>query len=137
MIPQLTKILIKSTSSPDYVRQFGSGVLEIFRLADNFITRITLAPDWRWSKDFAPQVVDSNSLARHTVYVLSGRLTLMLEDGTSRDLSPGDMAVIPSIDDAYVGGPEACVLLTFANVADGCVDQISLCGQGATWEPED
>lgn len=47
----------------------------------------------------------------HVGYVLSGRLHVRMNDGSTLDLEAGELCVIPSGQDAWVVGDEACRLL--------------------------
>jgi len=51
-------------------------------------------------------------------YVVSGRMTVTMDDGTSGQFSPGDLMVAPPGHDAVVDGDEPCVLIDWQGVAD-------------------
>ena len=54
----------------------------------------------------------------HTTYVLSGRMHVQMDDGTTRVIGPGEVAVIPPGHDAWIVGNEPCVALDFTGMAD-------------------
>jgi uncharacterized cupin superfamily protein len=49
--------------------------------------------------------------------MISGRMHVVMEDGTETELVPGDAAVIPPGHDAWIVGDEACVFLDFMGAA--------------------
>ena len=49
----------------------------------------------------------------HVGYVLSGRMKVVMDDGTETEASAGDAAVIPPGHDAWIVGDEPCVWLEF------------------------
>ena len=64
----------KSFSTPDEVRSFASGCIDVIRLDDVTIGRFALRPGWRWSKDVKPVVRTRSCQLRHVGYVMSGTL---------------------------------------------------------------
>src|SRR5918997_5444365 len=52
--------------------------------------------------------------AHHIGYVLSGRMKVVMDDGTEAEAGAGDAAVIPPGHDAWIEGDEPCVWLEFA-----------------------
>src|SRR5664280_450899 len=56
--------------------------------------------------------------AAHMAYIVSGRMTVTMDDGTSEQFSPGDLMVAPPGHDAVVDGDEPCVLIDWQGVAD-------------------
>jgi quercetin dioxygenase-like cupin family protein len=51
--------------------------------------------------------------AGHTGYVVSGRMHLRMDDGTEREIGPGDAVRIEPGHDAWVVGNENCVMIDF------------------------
>lgn len=49
-------------------------------------------------------------------YVLSGRLKVIMDDGTELEFGPGDVVAIPPGHDGEVVGDEPCVVLDFAGM---------------------
>jgi quercetin dioxygenase-like cupin family protein len=47
------------------------------------------------------------------LYVISGRMRVRMDDGTEKEVVPGDAAVIPPGHDAWVIGNEPCVSIDF------------------------
>jgi quercetin dioxygenase-like cupin family protein len=77
------------------------------------IGRGTIEPGWRWSEHIKPIAGTASCEAPHTLYVMSGRLHVAMDDGTEGEIGPGMAAVIPPGHDAWVVGDEPCMTLDF------------------------
>ncbi len=107
----------KALSTPDVVRTFPHGHVDIVNLDETYIARLSWEPGWRWSKDVAPVVQTSSCQNRHLGYVLSGTLRVVMDDGSELDLRVGDAFEIPPGHDAWVVGDEAFDTVEFASAA--------------------
>ena len=96
----------KSFATPDQVRQFASGRLDIVTLDEMAIGRFLLQPGWRWSTDVAPIVGTRSCQHRHVGYTISGSLEVRMDDGTELVIGAGDAYEIPPGHDACVAGDE-------------------------------
>jgi hypothetical protein len=116
----MSKISAKSFGSPDEVRTFEKGKIEIVNFPDSGVTigRGTLEPGWSWEKCIKPLVKTDSCQAPHTSYVISGRIKTRMNDGTEIEGGPGDTAVIPPGHDSWVVGDEPCVLIDFTGMKD-------------------
>ncbi|MDD4890613.1 MAG: cupin domain-containing protein [Phycisphaerae bacterium] len=108
------QILRRSLNSPDESRSLGSGELQQVRLGGVVVSRITLEPGWRWSRDVKPMGKTDSCQARHVQYIVTGRLMIAMDDGTKMELSGGDAAVIPPGHDAWVLGPDEVTIIDFS-----------------------
>ena len=106
-----TKAEFKRFATPDEVRTFGHGKVELINIAGGSVGRLTLEPGWRWSQDVKPIVGTDWCTAPHFQYQLSGRLHIVMADGAEFDLGPGDVSNLPSGHDAWVVGDEPVVLV--------------------------
>src|SRR6476620_1306736 len=100
----VTKLQSKSHSSPDEVRSPSKTRLEVVDLGNYVIGRMNLQPGWRWSECIKPVVKTERCLLSHVGYVVAGRLTVKLEDGSQKTLSAGESYTIPPGHDAWVEG---------------------------------
>jgi quercetin dioxygenase-like cupin family protein len=91
------------TSSTSGGVTVGSGVVE---------------PGWRWSEHARPIAGTDSCQAAHTGYILSGRMHVVMDDGTDGHAGPGDAFVIPPGHDAWTVGDDPCVFLDFSGMAD-------------------
>jgi hypothetical protein len=107
----------KSLDSPDEVRQFQAhGHLDLVNLGTGAVGRGVFEPGWRWSNDVKPIAGTDSCQAEHVGYVLSGSMTVRMDDGDEHTYTPGEAFHMPPGHDAWTEGDEACVLLDFAGV---------------------
>jgi quercetin dioxygenase-like cupin family protein len=105
---------VKNLGSPDETRPFaGKGRAEVVSVGGTTIIRGTFEPGWRWSEHVKPIAGTESCQAGHTGYVVSGRMHIRMDDGTERDLGPGDATRIEPGHDAWIVGDEACVFVDF------------------------
>jgi class 3 adenylate cyclase len=102
-VPRLQR---KSFATPDQVRRFATGRLDVVRLDEIAIGRFVLEPGWRWSKEVAPTAGTRSCQHRHVGYVIAGTLEVRMDDGTELVIGPGDAYEIPPGHDAWVVGDE-------------------------------
>ena len=110
---------IKSFDSPDETRPFADkGSAAAVSLASGTALKGTFEPGWRWSEHVKPIADTDSCQAAHLGYVLSGRMHIVMDDGTEGEVGPGDAVSIPPGHDAWTVGDEACVLVDFGQVGD-------------------
>jgi hypothetical protein len=112
----------KSFAEPDEVREFPNGRAEILRIGDAEVGRLIFEPGWRWSSDVKPIAGTSSCEAPHFQYHVSGRLHIVMDDGTEMVAGPGDITSLPSGHDAWVVGDEPVVAVDWygaSNYAKG------------------
>jgi uncharacterized cupin superfamily protein len=112
------KMQKKSLNSPDEVRTFEKGKIEVANLGDVSIGRSTFEPGWSWESCVKPIVKTNSCEAPHTGYIVSGRIKVVMDDGTEGEAGPGDTAVIPPGHNAWVVGNEPCVMIDFTGAKD-------------------
>ncbi len=109
---------IKSTLSPDETRSFVShGHANVVNVGDHPVLLGTFEPGWRWSLHVKPLAGTGSCQAAHLLYVISGRMAVVMDDGTTGEVGPGDVAAIPPGHDAWTVGDEACVGVDFGGYA--------------------
>ncbi|MDQ0092213.1 cupin domain-containing protein [Paeniglutamicibacter psychrophenolicus] len=101
----------KNLDSPDEVRDFAHGHMDIVQVAGRTVGRMVFEPGWRWSVHMRPTAGTDSCRVLHTGAVLSGRLAVRMDDGTEAVAGPGDVFVIEPGHDGWVLGDEPCVLL--------------------------
>ena len=110
---------VKSCNSPDETRQLANmGKVELVQMGGVTIGRVTLQPGWRWSEHVKPIVKTESCQAPHTGYVISGRLHIKMDDGTEREIGPGEAFVCQAGHDAWVVGNEPHVNIDFTGMTD-------------------
>jgi class 3 adenylate cyclase len=73
-------------------------------------------PGWRWSKDVRPAVGGDWCRIRHVGYVVSGRLGIDFQDGSSVVFGPGDVFDVPPGHDGYTVGDEPVVQIEWSGL---------------------
>jgi hypothetical protein len=100
-----------SFEKPDEVRHFPHGRVEIVTVGGAEIGRLVLEPGWRWSNDVKPIAGTDLCEAPHMQYHVSGRVHVVMADGTEFEAGPGDVTSLPQGHDAWVVGDEPVVVV--------------------------
>jgi hypothetical protein len=108
----------KNFNSPDEVRTFEKGKIELLNIGGGIVGRLTLEPGWRWSQHVKPLVGTEWCEAPHFQYQLSGRLHALMADGTEFESGPGDVTALPSGHDGWVVGNEPVVLVDWSGASN-------------------
>jgi hypothetical protein len=108
----------KSLNSPDEVRKFDKGKVELVNIAGATVGQATFEPGWKWSTCVKPIANTNSCQAAHFGYQVSGTMTTRMDDGTERTSKAGDVLNIPPGHDAWVVGNEAVVVLDFQGMVD-------------------
>jgi hypothetical protein len=112
----------KDFASPDEVREFDNGRLELVNIGDSQIGRLVLEPGWRWSESVKPIAGTDLCEAPHFQYHVSGTIRIQMADGTEFDAMPGQVTTLPSGHDAWVVGDEQVIVVDWwgaSNYAKG------------------
>ena len=108
----------KEFKSPDETRTFEKGRLDLINIGGGTVGRLTLQPGWRWSKHVKPIAGTEWCEAPHFQYHLSGRLHVLMADGTEFEVGPGEVSLLPSGHDGWVVGDEPVVLIDWAGASN-------------------
>jgi hypothetical protein len=104
-------------SSPDEIQTFEDCKMELAKFDNVTIGRVLLQPGWSREKSIKPIVkTDTCQSPPHTQYIISGRIKVVLDDGTEEELGPGDAAMIQSGHKTWVVGDEP--LIDFTNLTE-------------------
>lgn len=104
----------KSLDRAEEKREFPKGWVEVVTIGEVTIGRGTMMPGWKWSESVKPIAHTDSCQAAHTLYVISGRMRVRMDDGNEIEFGPGDAGVIPPGHDAWVVGNEPCVNIDFS-----------------------
>ena len=106
-------ISVKSLDSPDQAYEFGdAGRYDITVIGDSMVARSVLNPGWSWDEYIKPHAEGAESCPEtHHVYVISGRIRYLTDEGDEVLAGPGDHLVIGPGHRAWVDGPEPCVVV--------------------------
>lgn len=105
----VTKLQVKSHSSPDEVRTPNKTRVEVVQVEGFTIGRFTLEPGWRWSECVKPVVKTDQCQVSHVGYAVSGQITVRMKDGTEKTIVAGESYTIPPGRDAWVEGNQPFV----------------------------
>ncbi|HMS35350.1 MAG TPA: cupin domain-containing protein [Ignavibacteria bacterium] len=105
---------VKSLNNPDELRTPPKTKIEVVKVGDTTVMRATFEPGWKWSECIKPLAGTNSCQAPHVNYVISGRMKVVMDDGSEMEMGPGDAADIPPGHDAWVIGSEPCVAIDFA-----------------------
>lgn len=108
----------KSFDSPDEVRKFEKGKLELVNVNGAMIARATFEPGWKWSTCIKPIAKTEHCMGAHFGHQLSGTLVTRMEDGTETISRAGDVLSIPPGHDGWVVGDETVVVVDFQGMAN-------------------
>ena len=108
-----TKMVRKNTGQPDETRRFDKGRIDITNVGDTAIGRATFEPGWKWSTSVKPIVKTESCQVNHTMYVISGKMHVRMDDGNEQEFGPGDTGIIPPGHDAWIVGNEPFVGVDF------------------------
>ncbi len=115
----MAEMEVKSFDSPDEVRPFeGKGEAKVVELGGHTVGRATFEPGWSWSSNVKPIAGTDSCEVSHLGLVLAGRMRVMMDDGGSTEIGPGDVVAIPPGHDAEVVGDEPCEMVDFGEFGD-------------------
>lgn len=108
----------KGYAKPDEVRTFEKGRVDVITMAGVTFGRATFEPGWKWSTCVKPVAKTDSCQAAHLGYQISGRMHVKMDDGTQKDIGPGEVCSIPSGHDAWVVGNEPVVFIDITGMAN-------------------
>ena len=115
----LPHVDLKRFDTPDEVRLFEKGRLEIVRIGGITLGRATYQPGWKWSVHVGPTVDAARCHIEHVGLVISGTATAAFDDGRVIELRAGDLFHIPPVaHDSWVVGDKPYVSLHFLGAED-------------------
>ncbi len=114
----MAKMEKRSLSRPDETRTFEKGKVELVTVGDVTFGRATLEPGWRWSTYVKPLVNTESCEAPHLQYHISGRLHVVMDDGSEEDFGPGDVSYLPPGHDAWVVGDDPVIVIDVSGMKE-------------------
>ena len=105
----MANLEIKSFEAPDEVR----GRTRLAKLGTATVGLAVFEPGWRWSVHSKPVFGGESCRTAHVGYMLSGRLKVLMDDGTEGEIHPGSAFQILPGHDAWVIGEEPCTFVEF------------------------
>ncbi len=104
--------ILKRFESPDEIREFAKGRLELVHIAGQTPGRATYQPGWKWSVHVGPTVNARRCTVEHLGIVLAGHAIAAFDEGRIFDLTTGTVLYIPAEPhDSWVVGDTPYVSL--------------------------
>jgi quercetin dioxygenase-like cupin family protein len=113
---KLQRISIESGENRPF--KDGKGHLDVVPTSTGSVGRAVFESGWKWSDHVKPIAGTDSCQAAHMGYVISGQMTVRMDDGTTESYEPGDVMICPPGHDAWVDGNEPCVVVDWTGVAD-------------------
>ena len=101
----------RTFETPDEVRSFEKGRLELVQIGGGVVGRLVLEPGWRWSDHVRPIAGTEWCEAPHFQYHATGTIRIKMADGEEFDARPGELTALPAGHDAWVVGDEPAVMI--------------------------
>tara|TARA_B100000686_G_C16383728_1_gene758842 strand:- start:272 stop:634 length:363 start_codon:yes stop_codon:yes gene_type:complete len=109
----MTTLFSKNFNSPDETKTPEKTKVEVVKVGDQVVSKITFQPGWKWSECIKPAVGTDSCQKKHVGMVQSGRIHVVNDDGSSIECGPGDAYVFLPGHDGWVVGDEECVCYEF------------------------
>jgi quercetin dioxygenase-like cupin family protein len=109
----MTDMIIKRFDAPDETRVFEKGKFELVKMGGLTMGRASYEPGWKWSEHVGPVVGTARCDVQHIGLVVSGRVKVLMNDGTEVEFTPGDLFFVGPGHDSWVVGDEPYVSLHF------------------------
>ena len=107
---------VKSFVKPDEVLEFPKTRVRVVELGDITVGHFVNEPGWSWRECIQPTVGGEWCQARHLGMILSGRLGVELEDGTTYEIGPDEVFDIPPGHNGWTIGDEPVVQVEWAGI---------------------
>lgn len=114
----VTQLEVKSHNTPDEKRRPDKTEIDIVKVGDYTIGRMTFSPGWRWSDCIKPVVQTESCQNNHVGFCVSGALSVETTDGNRISINGGNSYTIPPGHDAWVEGDQPFVGIEFLSAAE-------------------
>jgi mannose-6-phosphate isomerase-like protein (cupin superfamily) len=104
----------KNLNKADEVDVHGKIKKETVTLDTLNVTRVTFDMGARWADDLKPHAGTESCQLPHVALVQSGRLKVVMDDGSEEEFGPGDIMMLPPGHDAWTLGEAPCVFVEFS-----------------------
>ena len=103
-------------SQADEAKDMPNARIAAVNVLGQRVIKLTLAPDWKWSKDIKPLVGTHSCQATHTGIIVEGTIHCVCDDGSEATYTAGDAYAISPNHDAWCVGKERAVVYEFAGM---------------------
>jgi hypothetical protein len=106
----MTGMATKGFASPEEKRPFVvKGDALVVTLGGHTVIKGT----WHWKEHLGPIAGTESCQSPHLLYVVSGRMSVQMNDGTGGECGPDEVVRIDPGHDAWVAGEQLCVVIDF------------------------
>lgn len=106
----MSKLIKKNFAAADEHKQPVDKIsMDAVELGGISVSRVTAQPGWKWSIDLKPLLKTDSCPIEHLLYVVSGTMTVRMDDGQEESYGPGDLAHIPPGHDGWGTSDEPTV----------------------------
>jgi hypothetical protein len=103
------KVETRTFAEPDETLRDEKGRADRIDVGGLSVWKVVFEPGWRYT-----EYADGDwCSAPHAAYIESGRLHVLMDDGTEAEGGPGAVMVIKPGHDAWTVGDEPCVFIDF------------------------
>ena len=74
------------SSGADEAKDMPNARMEAVNVLNQRVMKLTLSPDWKWSKDIKPIIGTDTCQATHTGIIVEGAVHCVYDDGSEADL---------------------------------------------------
>lgn len=103
----------KSFDQSDEVREMEGAQVHMLRFPQATVGRYTMQPGWRWSSHVGPNMGLERCPLKHMGVAVAGTLRIEMEDGSTLEVTAGDVYTVPPGHDAVVVGDDTYVAYEF------------------------
>ncbi|HUG09295.1 MAG TPA: adenylate/guanylate cyclase domain-containing protein [Acidimicrobiia bacterium] len=100
----------RNISEPDDATVFDLGEVRVVQVGEMSFGRTILEPGWRWVEHVGPLAGTPSCQFPHFMIITSGRMTIVMDDGTVHEVGPGDVVDVPPGHTGWVVGDEPVVI---------------------------
>ena len=80
---------VRDFNNPDdQINTFNNATVDVCKVGDQRVMRITAEPGWKWSNDVKPHVGTESCQTKHLGYIAQGTVCVKMDDGCLLYTSP-------------------------------------------------
>ncbi len=104
------------SSAADEAKDMPNARMEAVNVLNQRVMKLTLSPDWKWSKDIKTIIGTHSCQATHTGIIVEGTVHCVCDDGSEATYTAGDAYAISPGHDAWAVGDKQAVVYEFAGM---------------------
>jgi uncharacterized cupin superfamily protein len=112
--PQSSSAIVrKSFDNPPEMLARDEVLKQTVNLGSLTLTRAVYGVGWKSFEGNKPTADDESCESKHTIYVVSGRMRILMDGGEEQEFGPGNLGVIPAGHHVLVVGDEPFEAIDF------------------------